>query len=279
VAEKPDPYEISSLERALNSSAERVSTIWISFIIFALYLAIATGVTTHRQLLLEEPVKLPVLSIDLPLVGFFVLAPGLFVLFHFYVLLQVLLLGRTAAAYNDAVDRSVKLPHGNATLRQRLTNTVFSQMFRGPPREREGVLGKLLRLMAWITLAIAPVLVLFLFEIRFLPYHSHFAAWVHRLLIFVDLLAVLSLWPLILNAQNDVTWRQFYRQPIAILSVLITIFISVFSMTFPGEPHADLINGSATLSINCQPSKFVAPAEWLSRGFNQLDLRRVKIAD
>ena len=96
---------MEALEKSLNDSATRVSTIWISFLIFGLYLVIAAGTVTHRQLLLEDPVKLPVLNIDLPLVGFFFLAPILFVVFHAYVLLQVLLLGRTAAAYNEAVER------------------------------------------------------------------------------------------------------------------------------------------------------------------------------
>src|SRR5215470_18535053 len=110
MTEKPDPFDVAALERALNDSATRVSTIWVSYLIFALYLLIATSTATHRQLLLEEPLKLPALNIDVPLYWFFVLAPVLFVLLHFYVLLQVLLLGRTATAYNFALDRAVKPP-------------------------------------------------------------------------------------------------------------------------------------------------------------------------
>jgi hypothetical protein len=98
MADKLDPFDVEALEKSLNDSATRVSTIWISFLIFGLYLVIAAGTVTHRQLLLEDPVKLPVLNIELPLVGFFFLAPILFVVFHAYVLIQVLLLGRTARA-------------------------------------------------------------------------------------------------------------------------------------------------------------------------------------
>src|SRR5690349_8513029 len=166
--DKFDPYDVNALERSVNDSAARVSTIWISFLIFALYLVVAAGTITHRQLFLEDPVKLPVLNIDLPLWGFFFLAPILFVILHAYVLLQVLLLGRTAAAYNTAVDRAVRPPTGNASVRQRLANTLFAQIFAGSPRERDGVLGWMLRLMAWITLAIAPVLVLLVFQFKFL---------------------------------------------------------------------------------------------------------------
>jgi tetratricopeptide (TPR) repeat protein len=96
---KLDPFDVAALERSLNGSSTRASTIWVSFLIFALYLVIAAGTVSHRQLLLQDPVTLPVLNIGLPLYGFFFLPPILFVIFHAYLLLQVLLLGRTAAAY------------------------------------------------------------------------------------------------------------------------------------------------------------------------------------
>src|SRR5262245_54240649 len=101
-ADKPDAFDVAGLEKSINDSAVRVSTIWVTYLIFALYLVIAAGTITDRQLLLRDPVKLPVLNIDLPLWGFFFVTPILFVIFHAYVLLQVLLLGRTAAAYNEA---------------------------------------------------------------------------------------------------------------------------------------------------------------------------------
>jgi hypothetical protein len=66
---KIDPYDVAALEKSLNDSATRVSTIWVSFLIFSLYLLIAAATVTHRQLFLAEPVKLPVLNIDLPLWG------------------------------------------------------------------------------------------------------------------------------------------------------------------------------------------------------------------
>jgi hypothetical protein len=109
MAREPDPFDVEALERSLNDSATRVSTIWISFLFFGLYLVVAASTVTHRQLLLEDPVKLPAINVDLPLVGFFFLTPILFVVFHTYVLVQVLLLGRTAATYNDALDRAVKM--------------------------------------------------------------------------------------------------------------------------------------------------------------------------
>src|SRR5262245_29682470 len=210
--DKIDPFDVEALEGSLNESATRVSTIWVSFLIFSLYLLTAAATVEHRQLLLAEPVKLPVLNIELPLWGFFFLAPILFVIFHAYVLLQVLLLGRTAAAYNHAVERAGLAADDAASLRQRLANTLFAQIFAGSPREREGWLGWLLKAMAWITLAIAPLLLLLTFQVSFLPYHSHLATWTHRGLIAAELVVVFLLWPLVLDSRREPEWTMAWRR-------------------------------------------------------------------
>ena len=293
MAEKPDPFDIEALERSLNDSATRVSTIWVSFLIFSLYLLIAAGTVEHRQLFLAEPVKLPALNIDLPLWWFFVLAPILFVIFHSYVLLQVLLLGRTAAAYNDAIEKTDFLPAENASLRQRLANTLFAQIFAGSPREREGWLGFLLRAMAWITLAVFPILILVAFQFAFLPYHSHIATWTHRLLILVELGAFFLMWPLALDARRDFEWpdvwgrlkrvgalpRQLFgpkdgrrnewrwlcAQAAPMAACLLFIFFSLSLATFPGEPHLNWFTGQAPWSVQCE--------RWIYQRFAFADLQ------
>jgi uncharacterized protein YjbI with pentapeptide repeats len=239
MAKNPDPFDVEALERSLNDSATRVSTIWISFLLFGLYLAVAANTVTHRQLLLEDPIKLPALSVDLPLIGFFFLAPMLFVVFHIYVLLQVLLLGRTAATYNGVLDRTVKESSRNAVMRQRLANTLFSQIFAGSPREREGWLGSLLRMMAWLTLAIAPVLVLLAFQLTFLPYHSHVITWTLRLLIMLDLIVVLVLWRAARQPDRDLSWRLAFQGWVGWSSAIALIAFSWIAVNFPGERHAE----------------------------------------
>jgi hypothetical protein len=84
-----DPKDLGELQKALNEAAGKASVLWTTFVIFQLYLAIAFGSVTHRDLFLESPIKLPLVNVDLPLVGFFVVAPGLLVIFHFFVFLQL----------------------------------------------------------------------------------------------------------------------------------------------------------------------------------------------
>jgi uncharacterized protein YjbI with pentapeptide repeats len=302
MTEKPDPFDVAALERSLNDSATRVSTIWVSYLLFALYLLIATGTTTHRQLFLEEPLKLPALNIDLPLFWFFVLAPILFVLFHPYVLLQVLLLGRTAAAYNEIIDKAVDSAPENALMRQRLANTLFAQIFAGSPRERGTWLGWVLKAMAWITLALAPIYIIFAFQFVFLPYHSHFATWMHRLLLFWELAVASLLWPLVLDARRDFNWRRLLRRieraaaapfrllfagdrrcqewrrirpqaaaMAALISFVVIVVVSLLLVAFPGEPHLNLLTGNSPFAVRCD--------RWISRSFDSLVVRGVALVD
>jgi hypothetical protein len=150
--------------RGNSRTAERVQTLWFSFLTFMLYLAVAIGTTTHRMLFREESLNLPVLNIALPLLGFYILTPVIFVVFHFYMLLNLVLLARTAKSFEDALMRPFP-EDGEAreNFRMRIEHTLFVQLLVGGRLEREGLNAKLLSLMALITLAVAPAaLLLFL---------------------------------------------------------------------------------------------------------------------
>jgi uncharacterized protein YjbI with pentapeptide repeats len=300
-ARKIDPFDVEALEKSLNDSATRVSTIWVSFLIFSLYLLTAATTVTHRQLFLAEPVKLPVLNIELPLWGFFWLAPILFVIFHAYVLIQLILLARTAAAYDAAVAKLAEQdnlsPEANASLRQRLANTLFAQILAGSPREREGWFGSLLKAMAWITLVIAPILILLTFQFMFLPYHSHLATWTHRLLILLEFVVAFRLWPLVLNPQRDFGWSDWRWRSIPVrakelfassegpwrakglrrlampmAATALFILVSLSLATFPGEPHANLFTGQVNLFTG-HGFNDVQCKRWIQQKFDLADMR------
>src|SRR4051794_27640862 len=115
-----DPKDIGELQRALNDAAGKASALWITFITFELYLTIAFGSVTHRDLFLETPIRLPVLNVELPLVGFFVIAPTVLVIFHFYVFLQLLALAAKAKDYDSLLRQTVEDSSDRQYLRQRL---------------------------------------------------------------------------------------------------------------------------------------------------------------
>src|SRR6188508_1614591 len=91
------------LEKAVNDAASRAIALWISFALFAALTIITTGSVTHKHLLLDLPLKLPVLAVEVPLLGYFVVVPLFFVVYHFYGAVQLEALSDKIAHYNEVM--------------------------------------------------------------------------------------------------------------------------------------------------------------------------------
>src|SRR6266480_174608 len=161
--------EAEQLLLTVNSAAQRIQVLWISFISFGAYVTIAVLGTTHRMLFLEEPVRLPAFNIDLPLQSFYVILPGFFLLFHFYVLVQLILFSRTVAAFEESLIRGVQTETDRELVRMRLDNSLFVQRLAGAEAERIGRNAWFIRLITWLTVVVCPVALLLLIQLKFLP--------------------------------------------------------------------------------------------------------------
>src|SRR6056297_1234783 len=169
---------IEQLLQAGNETSARVRNLWITFLLFGTYLAIAIGSTTHRQMLLEAPIVLPILGAELPLVHFYQLAPILFLVFHFYLMVQLYLLAQKLHLLEDGITGPAVPKGARGDLRARTDNFLITQLLVG---KAGGVLPRLfIRWAAWLTMIFAPVVLLLAFQVRFLPYHGVFTTWLHR---------------------------------------------------------------------------------------------------
>jgi uncharacterized protein YjbI with pentapeptide repeats len=232
-----DPKDLGALEKALNDAAGKASVLWTTFVTFELYLAIAFGSVKHRDLFLETPVKLPILNVDLPLVGFFVLAPIILVIFHFYVFLQLYGLATKAGEYNGLLKEHAQAESDRQRIRQRLDTFFVLQFLAGPKEQRSHFQGFSLRLIAWITLVGAPIVILLQGQVTFLAYHHEVITWVQRLLLFVDLVVIWGFWNRIRSEDNPILGPILSKiWPAIGLALSIGAFIlSAFLATFPGE--------------------------------------------
>jgi uncharacterized protein YjbI with pentapeptide repeats len=232
-----DPKDLGELQKALNDAAGKASVLWTTFISFQLYLAIAFGSVTHRDLFLETPIKLPLLNVDLPLVGFFVVAPTLLVIFHFYVFLELLGLAATAKDYNMLLVDRAPVASDRQYLRQRLHSFLVLRFLAGPRSQRTGFDGLSLRLIVWITLVGTPLLILLQAQVTFLPYHREWIVWLQRAAVLSDLAVIWYFW-LRLRSDDDPIFNDVPRKAWTYLgaggSFCVVIF-SAFLATFPGE--------------------------------------------
>ena len=223
---------------------------WLSYLFVLFYLAVAAGAVTHADLFFEKPVKLPFLGIELPLLAFFALAPLIFVVVHAYTLVHLVFLTDKARNYDHTLydqmgdkdglseDELNKRKAKRDGLRRQLPSNIFIQFVAGPSDVRESGFGWLLQGIAWITLAVAPVLLLLLMQIQFLPYHSAAVTWTQRFALGLDLALTLWLWRRILSGREIDGGRRIFARlwlPLRLALSLAVLLFSVTIVTFPGE--------------------------------------------
>jgi len=183
------------LRSAADEAARLAQNIYLSFLLLGTYIAIIIGSTTDVQLLKVSPVTLPLLNVQLPIVGFYVVVPWLLLLIYFNLLLHLTFLAQRLHRLNAAL---AAFPDEAAREEQRLRlfPFPFSAVLIG--RTARWRLRVLLGLMVWTTVVILPLLLLLWAQVRFLPYHDTAITWSHRAAVLVDLMLLWLFWPLML---------------------------------------------------------------------------------
>lgn len=209
--------------------------LWFSYLFSLFYLAIAIGGITHRDLFLANPVKLPFLNVDLPLVDFFIVGPLILLLIHAYVILHFVLLAGKIGVFHAELQNQVADEGVQTNLRKQLPSNIFIQFLAGPRDIREGIIGTMLNAIAHISLVYGPVILLLSFQLCFLPYHHEPITLWQRLLIVLDLALIWVLWPRILEAKIKTVKRPLL--PLAILGTfsVASVLLAFAIATFPGE--------------------------------------------
>ena len=237
--------DLETARKAVEDTAAIGGGLWLSYLFVLFYLGIAAGAVTHADLLLQAPVKLPFLNIELPLLAFFFLAPLLLLLIHAYTLVHLVLLARRVAQFN-----AIKgLPE--AWRRRRLPSNIFVQFLGAPEEDRYGPFGLLLGAILWVTLVVAPIALYLLLEIQFLPYHSRWITWTNRVALFLDLGLLWWLWRNILAGRARRRHARPWKGVGKITGTLLTPLVVLFAWgvaTIPGEWQEDHLPAKSALA-------------------------------
>jgi uncharacterized protein YjbI with pentapeptide repeats len=232
-----NPY---SLLEAVNNSSDTANTGWLIFLGIMTYFMIAVAGVTHRDLLLETPVSLPILQVQIPITQFFQFAPPVLVLFHIGVISQLVLLARKTLEFDHAIRLLEPGERRTHPLRLELHNFFFVQAIAGPHRSR--VMSGFLHGMAWLTLVVLPVVLLLYIQIVFLPYHDLAITWSHRAALIVDVAMLALIGVFLMRAETSffqAFWRTTRSNPLSFvftgLVLAVALVFSFVAATVPGE--------------------------------------------
>ncbi len=237
------------VEQALvsaNTASQTTRTMWLSFLGLMAYLIVTLAGVTHKDLLLNGAVKLPIVIVEMPLIRFFTFAPCLLVLFHFGLLMQHVTLAQKLKSFDEGVRLLGQPKSWDERTRLRLHGYSITQYVAGPKTSWIIVSGQWF--MGWLTLNVIPLAVLLYFQIQFLPYHSEDLTKLHRITILADLVV---LFPLGMFAEHpahsfkEVLLHNIRQRKgfitLSISAALFVLFVSFTVATFPGEPIDEFI--------------------------------------
>lgn len=245
-------HDLGALSKSVEEAAAVGTGLWLSYLFVLVYIGIAAGAVTHKDILLENPVKLPFLSdVPLPLIAFFVLAPIVFIVSHAYTLVHFVMLAAKIEVYEAELDRQLGADQDTMeSLRWQLPSNIFVQILAGPARLRKGWFGSLLEGIALISLVIGPILLLLLIQVQFLPYHLWWVTWLHRIAVLGDAMLLWALWPAVPIGGSKIQPRRLSVHPYFALASLLPIGLAFIAATFPGEAMDEWIGNKQWIPPN-----------------------------
>lgn len=237
-AETPvNPY---GLLESVNRSSRAASRAWLAFLLLLAYLAVTVAGVTHRDLLLNADITLPLLQAKIGLSRFFLWVPAVLLLAHVGVLLQLVLLARRIIEFDVSLRLLESTDRRTHPLRLELDNFFLVQALAGPDRSR--AVSAFLNGIGWITLLILPLLFLLHMQVAFLPFHDAGITQIHRLALLADCVVLVVLGVFLLHGETTyfgALVRAVTHNPgsvaFAMLLLCASAAFSLFVATVPGE--------------------------------------------
>ena len=238
--ESEAPVNPYSLLDAVNRSSGDAHTAWVIFLGLMSYFIIAVAGISHKDLLLNTHVPLPIVQVKIELTRFFLFAPVVLVLIHLGVIMQHVLLARKAIEFDIALRSLEATRRRSHPLRLELHNFFFVQGVAGP--DRSFIMTVFLQGMAWLTLVMLPVILILYIQVVFLPYHSVGITWAHRIALGADIFMLITMGVFLLRAETSffrALWRTGRSHPLSVIvTTVVLTLVSIFSFfvaTVPGE--------------------------------------------
>lgn len=203
---------ISELKDSINNSSDKNRNFLIAFLSSMIYLLIAIGSTTDKDLLMPESLlALPFVHVDAALIPFYIIAPIFILLLHLNLLFNLLEHRRKINTLEKKYRASAIENSSKQTLHTFIFNTLSWQA-------NDGIDYYLSRALIITSLVIAPFFLLIIIEVRFIDYQSLAISTWHLLCVIADLLILIIYWERI----NNTEWLDIkFRQPVTLFKAVI----------------------------------------------------------
>jgi len=222
-----DEEKFDGIKNALDESSSVNRRSLVSFLLFEVYMLVIVGSTSDMQLLIDSKIRLPLANFEIPLFGFYIIAPIFMIAIHFNLLFNLLQQSQKLFSWSEKAGS----PEQCISLQPFLFNFLI--------RYRPGQINYyMLRTILNTLIYFFPLSVFLLTQLTFSKYHSFLMTFWHFVLLQFDVLLLLIYWPRIINPklrdeQSEKLESLFKEQIHPILCLLWKGTKKIIVLSFP----------------------------------------------
>lgn len=255
-----DPEYRNALIASINATASQARLVLASMLVVAVSLAATVIGTTDEAILYDSADVLPALGVRLPVLTMYALAPPVFVFLHVTALLKLDLLGERVKLLDQLPGperrRALHLLDGFPLLRLLAGGGSLANAL-------------LLRLVAWLSIVLVPIMLLAATQISFVRYQHDWLGWTHCAALVADM-AMLSWFHWRLYPRTLKSWNGWRTPRIIAVSanVVAGAVVTVFVVAYAWPPGSTADSGQ----VRMIESGRSAPSSMLLSLANGLDV-------
>lgn|GEM_PF-805580 len=199
----------------------------LTFMLFEVYMLVTVAATTDRMLLVPSTVNLPLANIDIPIFGFFIIAPLFMIALHFNLLVHLQQHTVKVRAFLKQQSDSGRKQDVN------LPPFMFNYLQQFQPGHLQH---RLLFFVLYVMVVLFPAAVLLYAQFKFSKYHSWAMTGWHWAVLLIELYLMRLYWPQIVGQdqieKEEETWQAvFEREKRALLLPLLQIILAALILT------------------------------------------------
>ena len=237
---REDLDRLSRLHESANDSARNFRTVYVSYLIIALYIFSIVIFREEELLFRNGSLQIAIVNFSVPIRSFFIVSPLILLALHFNLLIQAIFLSRkvhryaTAHRYAPAIQsiHSLQLRPSSNNEKMEMRDLLFpaplAYMIAGRDFDRTEH-NLLLVMVVVLPIMMMPPAILVITKIQFLKYQSECITIWQSILVIIDVVILWYLWPRITApSQKWIQWFQLLSLANIVFMTLLMALLMIF---------------------------------------------------
>ena len=180
----PKILDAEHLLESANDSARHFRNVYLAYLTVMIYIFIIVLSTDQELLFRADDKQLPLVHISVPIVAFFTWMPWALLILHFYSLIQVTFLSDKARLYRQEIKDHLETEDDTHKAKMLLAPVPLVHIL---VEEKAKLKHAMLYLIVFVSLAVFPLIVLIIAQMKFLPYQNEGITQAHRIAVMIDI--------------------------------------------------------------------------------------------